>query len=1459
MALSGCGAGTAAVVAGTGDSGSGSAPALDSFGVERPKLAPCVLRFEASQATRVALFYELDQGERAMTGLTGSGSSGNEIDLVAGETLVEWDFEDDLDGGAFRKEVRLVAKRGGSPLTGGELVVGLGNDAPTVDQVLVPVDEATGAVAIDLVVSDSSSDVVALTAEWRRASAAPDAWRPATALGLFPAGIATTPEGVALTFFWDTQTDLGRTEDDVLVRFTPDDGTRDGDDPIGVGEPHESESFRIDNNAAPLVLLDSGPLLANPDERRGIPVPYRLVDPEGDPVEVVFQWRREGEGFVPLDLARLDEILADPAERQAHRICSPFRDGPRDFLEPIDATTVRIPALGEPEALARDLASVGEQLALYRSAEFVDLATTWASNPLGNVTHALALGEGLTALVADSPTFPPFLHRLREVELATGRVVREIGNLCCVEGFSLEPSGEDVLIVTEDGAQWELLRLELASGSITPVALGPSQGRGVGGVAALGSGLAALTLGHELLRVDAVDPNAEPRVRSVFEGAQELNGVVHDPLRPRRVYVSEHDRGTFSGQVLSVDLDTGQPEPIQAPDTLERVSLSQQLALEDNGTRLLVGREDVGNESLFALELGVAAAGLERFDVAAECTSIATGPNGLRVLAAGSRLFAAGGLEQVRRVAAREIASGVVTVEEPFSPPLHLGQTARLLPGPQRAGTPSGVRAVFLWDSADVVDSADVYLRAVPRDSDVGLAVETGVAKHVKGPLELEAEELAALSSREFVLADMDQDQDLDLVATGLDGLRIFLQEGRGRFEPEPLFFDIPSSGPAVGGRSLAAVDLDGDGARDLVVNTSFDMVFLYQESPGVFSAPLSLGETTRTIPVEARDFDGDGDVDLATVRAIFPRAILIYSQLAPRVFDPQPRILFESVSLLEALDAADLDADGDADLCAWLSSGEFLVLFQSTAGAFDPPVVIGFTSTPASQADIVAADLDGDGDLDLATTSLGVHVFFQVEPGVFDPDPLRRSSEFSRRIEAGDIDGDGRLDLLTSTGLAFLQLPGGEFAVEPRRFIAPTNSSAFAVGDIDADGDADVVSNGPAGVLVQFQTGGRPRRTSLAELSTGGSLLSIVDMDADGDLDLLTDPRTGVLHVHRQRSPGEFDPTARVVDGIAVLPGGVGLLTADLDVDGDLDLVVPQSENLLVFLQQEDGTFGPPVVLGALLFPSFLEAADVDGDGLLDLLADTSSSHVAVFLQTTPGTFGPEILLGGPELGIPRSVAVADLDGDGDPDVAVGLVVLSTDDRVAVFHQGADGEFDTPPLVLEESITPFVRALDLDLDGKTDLVLDSGVAYYQDGPRAFERVVIGCSPNGDLDGDGDIDGVESTFPGAGVFWNRRPLRIFDGPDPVTESPYTFSSARDFDGDGDLDLLFDGRDGLGTEDTWAVFQNRSPGFDPEPLVIARDPFSDPDQPLQALDLDGDGERDLVGSTSSSVLIFWGGR
>jgi hypothetical protein len=314
-----------------------------------------------------------------------------------------------------------------------------------------------------------------------------------------------------------------------------------------------------------------------------------------------------------------------------------------------------------------------------------------------------------------------------------------------------------------------------------------------------------------------------------------------------------------------------------------------------------------------------------------------------------------------------------------------------------------------------------------------------------------------------------------------------------------------------------------------------------------------------------------------------------------------------------------------------------------------------------------------------------------------------------------------------------------------------------LAVGDVDADGRADVVA-----AIAQATSGTQlhvfRRGTTGALLTTPGGLgtseaslaRNVVVEDLDGDTlsDVVVSTAVGI-QVFSQ-TPQHTLSAPRVVPGTA---GTSFVAVADLDADGRPDLVQATSSEVAVLTAQADGTFARQVVdaTGAVE----VEIGDLDGDGRLDLAAN-SGSTLHVVANTPAGWVVANFFI--PARLPLKGIEVADVNGDGRADLESVSGPDAPDAMLLVWRQGADGVLAGPTQTPTVGFPEPIDAADVNGDGRADLVTAHGpsstvtaMEQRADGTLTTPSTSVAHSPGGydpaalgvaDLTGDGRTDAV---------------------------------------------------------------------------------------------------------------------
>jgi hypothetical protein len=421
-----------------------------------------------------------------------------------------------------------------------------------------------------------------------------------------------------------------------------------------------------------------------------------------------------------------------------------------------------------------------------------------------------------------------------------------------------------------------------------------------------------------------------------------------------------------------------------------------------------------------------------------------------------------------------------------------------------------------------------------------------------------------------FEVSDADADGDVDLCVQADGYAQIRYNDGTGRFQGQRTFWTHKLWD------SWVFRDLDGDGYADFACPSASQNVAVTLVRPED-RQPVALGLGASVRPMEVRDFDGDGELDV-----LFSRVGVVeflrgdgLGGFAPPVLSPLGRWL-SSVSPV----FADIDADGDLDIVG--NGGTQLKgALNDGTGRFSAPVDL-----PAMQGWILASsDVDGDGGADvvsLVQNGIGdyfIQCHFSLPGGGVSPQPIGLDGP-GWETWVADFTGDGRADILSRS-------------FEPR---------GFTVYSWGASGAFEFVAFTPLPLNASDEPSDAP-----------------CDINGDGHLDVvMVDEHDGEIHALLGDGTGHF-PTSLRSDAGDEHQELQSIKLLRVDRDPHPDLVALRSDDfheseLVVWPGQGNGRFGAPVVV---LAPGRnLLMADFDRDGRSELLLETTDSRAQLIHQ---------------------------------------------------------------------------------------------------------------------------------------------------------------------------------------------------------------------------------------------------
>lgn len=500
---------------------------------------------------------------------------------------------------------------------------------------------------------------------------------------------------------------------------------------------------------------------------------------------------------------------------------------------------------------------------------------------------------------------------------------------------------------------------------------------------------------------------------------------------------------------------------------------------------------------------------------------------------------------------------------------------------------------------------------------------------------------------------------------------------------------------------ALAVADVNNDGHLDLVVSREVQVypkkaevqVLLYDAGTEDFTNTSAIDMPTPATEIAVGDLNGDGQLDL---------------------------ILITGGSSIDRESARPMLLIGDG-------SGGFLLNGNDA-----------FLTDGGDTRGVALGDVDQDGDLDIILANYR------------------------------HLNDQSQLQLLVNQN-------NGEFQIRDLpayKRCPPPRCAIFvdvALGDVSGDGYPDIVVSPANGaellLMLNDGSGGFLDAHVLSDRRTSGGVVAFGDLDQDGDLDIVCvgDEGTIFQNVDHCGEPDDcvtMDEVSFTVKRVG-FGGSTSVSLGDVDRDGDLDVLIGKRGPNEMWLGDGDGGFTRAYAFPATTsWSSAVALGDLNGDGFLDVaecntgksegVGDPSTYLLSVGRQT--GTLQSSYAYEGPGANT-ASIAVGDLNGDDVLDLVLGIFGDQNEVRLG----NGDGSFEPGVPLKGTNSTTEVALGDIDQDGHLDIVVantngEANLLMLNNGSGAFQetRELPGgthntsCVALGDLDGDGRLDIVFS-------------------------------------------------------------------------------------------------------------------
>ncbi len=509
----------------------------------------------------------------------------------------------------------------------------------------------------------------------------------------------------------------------------------------------------------------------------------------------------------------------------------------------------------------------------------------------------------------------------------------------------------------------------------------------------------------------------------------------------------------------------------------------------------------------------------------------------------------------------------------------------------------------------------------------------------------------------EILHADMNNDGDIDIIASNENRIFVFVNDGVGNFTNDTAYFD--NSNSISGGSEqfhYNTADINADGNMDIVVTSLNDDDFFWLENDGNVNFTQHYIDYNASTPllIYPTDYNEDGVKDIVSFYARKP-IIHVFEGVSNTVF--KSNIPLNTAGVISDLSnyqirEIDMDDDGDQDLFTENLSGMYtnpVLTWYERDGSNSFQTTHAF-NLPENYIGVKVADMNNDGKKDLVMLGANVYVIFNQGNGNFGTPQLIYASTISgtfTSIHLQDMDGDNLIDIVTnkhstagytSTIRYIKNLGNGNFSpLGPT--ICTLRGKEMGFGDLDGDGLTDIIGlNSTFGFFKchwhknngNWNFGAAQQFFSQSNLNWMEGY--VVDVDNDGDNDIVSSYQfnnvqnyTWNIIWHENNGSQTFVPHTIASN----LPQLYSWKLDDYDFDGDWDIIAGIKTDKVGYYRND--VVAPRQLTGAIFIDvndnGLKDAGDTGMDfahvtlspGALNSFTDTDGDY---FFSVNPGTY---------------------------------------------------------------------------------------------------------------------------------------------------------------------------------------------------------------------------------------------